>query len=105
MLMRREAIEVLGGFDEETFGQGYGEEVDFCLRASRLGFAHLVEDSTFVFHHGGGSFGAGRQAGLARGSALLHGRYGFFRSTNRRERVEDPLAVPFAALELALDAA
>ena len=104
MLMRREAIQVLGGFDEETFGQGYGEEVDFCLRASRLGFSHLVEDSTFVFHHGGGSFGAGRQAGLARGSALLHDRYGFFRSTNRRERVEDPLAVPFAALELALDA-
>ena len=56
-----------------------------------------------MYHHGGGSFGAGRQAGLARGSALLHGRYGFFRSTNRRERVEDPLAVPFAALELALD--
>ena len=104
MLMRREAIEVLGGFDEETFGQGYGEEVDFCLRASRLGFSHLVEDSTFVFHHGGVSFGDGRQAGLARGSALLHGRYRFFRSANRREQTESPLAVPFAALELALDA-
>ncbi len=104
MLMRRAAIDLCGGFDEETFGLGYGEEVDFCLRASRLGFRHLVEDSTFVFHHGGGSFGEGRRAGLARGSALLHGRYGFFRAANRRERTESPLAVPFAALELALHA-
>jgi GT2 family glycosyltransferase/glycosyltransferase involved in cell wall biosynthesis len=103
MLMRREAIDVLGGFDEETFGLGYGEEVDFCLRASRVGFRHVVEDSTFVYHHGGVSFGEGRSLGLARGSALLHGRYGFFRPANRRERVENPLAVPFAALELALE--
>jgi GT2 family glycosyltransferase/glycosyltransferase involved in cell wall biosynthesis len=102
MLMRRTAIDMCAGFDEESFGQGYGEEVDFCLRASRIGFRHVVEDATFVFHHGGGSFGSGRRAGLARGSALLHGRYGFFRAANRRERVEDPLAVPFAALELAL---
>jgi hypothetical protein len=35
--------------DEETFGKGYGEEVDFCLRASRLGLRHLVDDSTFVY--------------------------------------------------------
>jgi GT2 family glycosyltransferase/glycosyltransferase involved in cell wall biosynthesis len=103
MLMRRAAIDVVGGFDEETFGQGYGEEVDFCLRATRMGFTHVVEDSTFVHHSGGGSFGAGRQAGLARSSALLHGRYGFFRASNRRERREDPLAVVFAALELGLE--
>ena len=33
----RGASTCCGGFDDETFGQGYGEEVDFCLRASRLG--------------------------------------------------------------------
>jgi glycosyltransferase involved in cell wall biosynthesis len=39
---------------------------------------------------------------MARSSAVLHDRYRFFRATNRRERTENPLAVPFAALELGL---
>lgn len=102
MYVTRQAIDACGPFDVETFGQGYGEEVDFCLRATRLGFRHLVEDSTFVYHRSAGSFGDQRAAGLARSSALLHDRYRYFRRVNARERFEDPLAVPFAALELAL---
>jgi GT2 family glycosyltransferase len=57
MYVRWEAIEVVGLFDDERFGRGYGEENDFCVRASRAGFIHLVEDSTFVYHEGGSSFG------------------------------------------------
>lgn len=102
LYITREAIDVCGELDVETFGRGYGEEVDFCLRATRLGFRHLVDDSTFVYHKGGVSFGEARARGLAQGSSLLHDRYPFFRPTNRRERQHDPLAVPFAALELAL---
>lgn len=103
MYVTRRALDLCGLLDEDTFGLGYGEEVDFCLRATRLGLRHLVEASTFVYHHGGGSFGAARTAGLARGSALLHSRYPFFRASNRRERAEDPLRLPFAALEVGLD--
>lgn len=103
MYVTRRSIDRCGLLDEETFGRGYGEEVDFCLRAGRLGFRHVVEDATFVYHRGGGSFGIeGRAEGLARGSAILHARYPFFRAANRRERREDPLAVSFAALELGL---
>ena len=58
-----------GCFDEDTFGLGYGEEVDFCLRASRVGLRHLVEDSTFVYHHGAGSFGDERKERLAEASS------------------------------------
>ena len=57
MYVTRAALDLCGVFDEETFGLGYGEEVDFCLRATRLGLRHLVEDSTFVYHRGGVSFG------------------------------------------------
>jgi GT2 family glycosyltransferase/glycosyltransferase involved in cell wall biosynthesis len=102
MYVTREAIDACGLFDAETFGAGYGEEVDFCIRATRLGFRHVVEDRTFVFHHGGVSFGEERDEGLERGSALIRHRYPFFRPSNRRERAADPLAPTFASFELGL---
>ena len=54
----REALDEVGPLDEESFGVGYGEEVDWCLRASERGFRHVLDDATFVWHRGGGSFGA-----------------------------------------------
>ncbi len=102
MYVTRRALDLCGLLDEETFGLGYGEEVDFCLRAARVGLRHLVEDSTFVYHRGGVSFGDGQSAGWSRSSAILDARYPFFRPSNTRERAHDPLAVSFAALELAL---
>jgi GT2 family glycosyltransferase/glycosyltransferase involved in cell wall biosynthesis len=102
MYTTRESLDVTGLLDEESFGLGYGEEVDWCLRASRLGLRHLVEDSAFVYHRGGGSFGEYQREGLRRGQAILDDRYPFFRPTNTRERAHDPLQLPFAALELGL---
>jgi GT2 family glycosyltransferase/glycosyltransferase involved in cell wall biosynthesis len=102
MYITRAALELCGRFDEDTFGVGYGEEVDFCLRASRVGFRHLVEDSTFVYHHGAGSFGDQRKKRLAEASGRLHDRYRFFRAANKHERANDPLQLPFIALELGL---
>jgi GT2 family glycosyltransferase len=102
MYVTRRALDLCGYLDEDTFGKGYGEEVDFCLRASRLGLRHVVEDSTFVYHRGGVSFGAAQLEGWNRSAALIDARYPFFRPNNTRERITDPLAVSFAALELAL---
>ncbi len=102
MLVTRAALDVCGMFDVETFGRGYGEEVDFCLRATRLGFRHLVEDRTFVYHRGAVSFGTERSAGLERGSALIRDRYPWFKATLRREQREQPLALSFTALQLGL---
>ena len=92
MYVTRLALDLCGLLDEETFGRGYGEEVDFCLRASRLGLRHLVEDSTFVYHRGGVSFGDAQSEGWARSSAIIDARYPFFRPNNTRERATDPLA-------------
>jgi len=58
MYLRREAIAEVGLFDE-AFGLGYGEEVDWCRRAVRLGWGHVLDDATFIFHAGQASFGAG----------------------------------------------
>lgn len=61
MYMRRAAIDRVGLFDEEHFGHGYGEENDWCMRAARIGLRHILEDSTFVFHHGSASFSPARR--------------------------------------------
>ena len=57
MAISHRAIEVIGVFDEETFGRGYGEENDFCQRAEQAGFRNVLCDTAYVVHHGGASFG------------------------------------------------
>jgi GT2 family glycosyltransferase len=103
MYITKRALDSCSLLDEDAFGRGYGEEVDFCMRATRSGLRHLVDDSTFVYHRGGGSFGDEQRDRLAAASAVIDDRYPFFRPTNMHERRHDPLRVTFAALELALD--
>lgn len=57
MYLRRAAIDEIGGFDELAFGRGYGEENDWCCRASAAGWRHVLCDHAFVAHEGGASFG------------------------------------------------
>ena len=57
MLIRRELISKIGLFDADHFGRGYGEENDFCLRASAAGYSHVLCDNAYVPHVGGASFG------------------------------------------------
>ena len=59
MFIRRACLEEVGLFDAETFGRGYGEENDFCLRATALGWQHRLACDTFVYHEGQVSFGIG----------------------------------------------
>lgn len=57
MYLRRACIDAIGGFDEPAFGRGYGEENDWCCRASAAGWRHVLCDDAFVAHQGGASFG------------------------------------------------
>lgn len=56
MLITRECLDATGIFDVERFGHGYGEECDFCQRASARGYSHAVAADVFVFHQGAASF-------------------------------------------------
>ncbi len=58
MYIKRSCIDAVGLFDENTFGRGYGEECDFCLRASQKGWGHVLCADTFVYHAGGVGFGS-----------------------------------------------
>jgi glycosyltransferase involved in cell wall biosynthesis len=51
----RKALQLIGNFDE-IFGMGYGEEVDFSLRATSFGLNNYLADDTWVFHGGSKSF-------------------------------------------------
>lgn len=56
MYVRRKVLDEIGVFDEAHFGRGYGEENDFCMRAARQGWVHVLDDATYVYHKGGASF-------------------------------------------------
>jgi len=60
MLVRREVVERLGGFDEAFKGAAW-EDVDFCLRAGKEGF-EIVYAPSAVVEHVGGVRGRGRIA-------------------------------------------
>ena len=50
MLVRREAFDAVGGFDERFFL--YSEEVDLCLRVRRAGWKVVHSPAVTILHHG-----------------------------------------------------
>lgn len=60
MYIRRDCLNQIGLFDVVSFGTGYGEENDFCLRAAAAGWRNLHALDVFVRHTGGTSFGASK---------------------------------------------
>ncbi len=53
MLVRREVLDEVGGFDERF--HMYGEDNEWCLRMVRAGWALLFEPAAVVMHHGAAS--------------------------------------------------
>ena len=62
MYIRRACLEAIGPFDAERFGRGYGEENDFCLRAAKAGWQHVLAGDVFIFPEGAVSFSDERSA-------------------------------------------
>ncbi|HEU0151897.1 MAG TPA: glycosyltransferase [Arenimonas sp.] len=99
MYVRRAALRQLGDFDAETFGRGYGEENDFCLRAAAMGWRNVLCDTAYVVHQGGASF---QPLDLAPGGdnlARLLARWPDYNERVARFIMADPLAARRIALE------
>ncbi len=75
MYIKRACLDDIGAFDEGTFAKGYGEETDFCQRASQRGWVHVLAGDVFVFHAGEISFGASSQERKAKALAIMRERY------------------------------
>ena len=55
LLVRREVLERIGGFDER-FGAGFFDDDDLCVRAREAGFRLLVAHEVYVHHFGSRTF-------------------------------------------------
>jgi len=92
MYIRRAALVAVGDFDAATYGRGYGEENDFCLRAAAHGWRNVLCDDAFVAHRGGASFGP---TGLRAGGENLQrlcARYPSYNADVANFIMRDPLA-------------
>lgn len=91
MFIRRTLIHKIGLFDAETFGLGYGEENDFCMRTIRAGYRNVLCDDTFVAHTGGRSFDSKKLALMEKNGRLLVDRYPEYPQLVHRFIAADPL--------------
>ena len=75
MYIRRACLEQVGFFDAAAFGRGYGEENEFCMRATDVGWTHRLCGEVFVHHRGGLSFGVESDALKRDAGQTLEARY------------------------------
>jgi GT2 family glycosyltransferase len=50
LCIKSSLINEIGYFDEKNFERFYGEENDFCMRATNAGYKLAIATNTFVFH-------------------------------------------------------
>ncbi|MDE1895819.1 MAG: glycosyltransferase [Rhodospirillales bacterium] len=74
MFIKRQVIKRIG-FLDEAFGRGYGEENDFCARASALGYRNVAAGGVLVEHKESISFGNERESLLAQNQPRLNALY------------------------------
>jgi len=92
MYMRRRVIDQIGNFDADTFGKGYGEENDWCLRAARMGWRNVLCNRAYVVHQGSASFsGLGHMPGGENLDRLL-ARWPTYNELIARFIIDDPIA-------------
>lgn len=92
MYITRRCLEKVGVFDVERYGAGYGEEVDFCMRAARAGFRNVAAADVFVRHVGEVSFGDAGSDRRSRAQAIVDELYPEFQPRVRDFIARDPLA-------------
>ncbi len=77
LAVRRELVHAIGLFDGVAFAEGFGEELDYALRAAAAGFSARVADTLYVHHVKSQSFGVERRTRLsALGKDILRRLHG-----------------------------
>ncbi|MFG1423655.1 glycosyltransferase [Roseixanthobacter liquoris] len=102
MFIRRACLEEIGPFDADAFGKGYGEESDFCCRASAKAWRHVLAGDVFVYHAGSVSFGSRAHALKQDSAGLLDARHPHYESAVALWVREDPAFAMRLAIEASL---
>ena len=101
MAVSRACLDRIGVFDEDRFGRGYGEENDFCLRATAAGWRHVAATGLFVWHRGGTSFGKERDTLMAAAQVTIETLHPGYAAMVGRFIHRDPLEPARRALDIA----
>jgi GT2 family glycosyltransferase/glycosyltransferase involved in cell wall biosynthesis len=78
MFIKREVLEKVGLFDDESYSKGYGEENDFCCRVTEYGYNNVLDDATFVYHNGSMSFKDDKESLIVRNSEVLRAKFPYY---------------------------
>ncbi len=77
LMIRRDVIDQIGYFNEDVFGDGYGEEDDFNLRAQKAGWKLAIADDVYIYHAQSKSYSTERRHQLAQRAGIklreIHG--------------------------------
>jgi len=77
MAIKRNVFNEIGYLDESLFPNGYGEEIDFCLRARKNGYKLRVADNCYIYHVKSQSYGHHQRDKYASESReILRKKYG-----------------------------
>lgn len=103
MYIASQALGDVGLFDEETFGDGYGEENDWCMRAMQLGYTHIICTECYVHHHESRSFDSTQKQQLQKkNSEKLEEKYPYYLDIIREYMHKNPLSGYRKLLQLLL---
>ena len=92
MALSRHALARIGFMERETFQAGYGEENDWCCKATQAGFTHVLVPDLYVHHAHGGSFPSQQKRKLmARNLAIVNQRYPQYAARVLSTVLSDPL--------------
>lgn len=92
MLITRKAIEKIGLLDGMQVFRGYGEEVDYSLRAAEAGLKNYAAPNVFVAHIGGRSFGRAKMTLVAQNNDAIKAKFPDYSDDFSRFLLENPLA-------------
>jgi GT2 family glycosyltransferase len=108
MAMSRKVINQIGYFDAETYGKGYCEENDWCMRAKSAGFKNVMVPNLFVFHKHGVSFAEqknkSKDTRIQENLLKLNGRYPKYDALIQKFISTDVLKVRRLFLKMIIDA-
>ncbi len=98
MYLRHECLAEVGLFNERLFGKGYGEENDFCLRATAKGWSHKLAIDTYVWHDGEMSFSWRARHYKDQAYKVICGKYPYYKQTVHAFLRNNPLLYYFNCL-------
>lgn len=101
MYVTRATFAKIGDFDVKTFGRGYGEENDFCVRAEAQNMRNLHALDVFVFHSGETSFSSGAAQAKKDGYRALIKKHPHYARSVQQYLATDPAKAARARLDIA----